>query len=274
MEPLVDFQLSNANIRMSFTVRKQGIVYELYVNGKRFEDLTQALPSPVRCYAWHPRARYRRRGDPKSRSHPPAASTNQIASCAEGSGMTFGEPLMFQRLGLLPPHLQEQEQQHQQAAQQQQQQQVALHQRQLSAASHHRQLSLLGSLDGSISSLAQPIVHDGLGPLLDDSQTSTVSAGIVATLAFQHQQNQQHQNHHRQISLTHHQDVFSVLAVPPINVATTVTFGSTPTTAAATTGTPTTTVSSDASAWADGMAVAEARKSLCAKALGVAYDHG
>lgn len=25
-----------------------GIVYELYVNGKRFEDLTQALPSPVR----------------------------------------------------------------------------------------------------------------------------------------------------------------------------------------------------------------------------------
>ena len=71
---MVDFQLGTTNIRMSFTVRGKGIVYELLVNGVRFEDLTQALPSP-------------------------------IASCAEGSGMTFGEPLTHHRLGLLPPHL-------------------------------------------------------------------------------------------------------------------------------------------------------------------------
>lgn len=45
---MVDFQLGTANIRMCFTVRGSGIVYELFVNGKRFEDLTQALPSPVR----------------------------------------------------------------------------------------------------------------------------------------------------------------------------------------------------------------------------------
>ena len=30
------------------TPNPAGIVYELFVNGKRFEDLTQALPSPVR----------------------------------------------------------------------------------------------------------------------------------------------------------------------------------------------------------------------------------
>lgn len=72
----MDFQLGATNIRMRFTVRDKGeqpspgcrsmfrelladdpfllfptnpgIVYELFVNGKRFEDLTQALPSPVR----------------------------------------------------------------------------------------------------------------------------------------------------------------------------------------------------------------------------------
>ncbi|GAB5029713.1 Hypothetical protein NocV09_00103270 [Nannochloropsis oceanica] len=89
IEPMVDFQLGTTNIRMAFTIRAtKGVVYELLVNGKRFEDLTQALPSP-------------------------------IASCAEGSGMTFGDPLMFQRLGILPPHVLQQQHQQQQQEQQQ-----------------------------------------------------------------------------------------------------------------------------------------------------------
>ena len=97
MEPMVDFQLGAANIRMRFTVRDNGeqpspgcrstfrelladdpfllfpanpgIVYELFVNGKRFEDLTQALPSPVRIHHCHsPSIYYTTRYPPRTNS--------------------------------------------------------------------------------------------------------------------------------------------------------------------------------------------------------------
>lgn len=155
IEPMVDFQLGTTNIRMSFTVRNKGIVYQLFVNEKRFEDLTQALPSP-------------------------------IASCAEGSGMTFGEPLMFQRLGLLPPHLQPV----QPVPPAMDIMSIApLDSSSASASHHHRPGGSLG--------------QDALASLLDE-------AGNAAVVTYHHHSRQSSHSHSRRMSSLH-EDIFAKL---------------------------------------------------------------
>lgn len=81
-------------------------------------------------------------------------SNTQIAARAEGSGMTFGARLMSQRLGLLPPHLQQPPPQQPQLA--------PVPSPHLSAEQQHQQLMAFTTLDSSLSSLTQPVRGNGI----------------------------------------------------------------------------------------------------------------